>query len=572
MGFSERFLRTEQNVQLSYELSQRIYTAAPYPTPAPNGSSIVICGHDQGARVIWRGGRTFKPAAAPKANGNGASNNAVMIIDSDDEAPAGVEEDAEFEDEEAETDPSRPFPPVLQHIDLVFGTSVTHLAVCVAVQDRIVFAATCGDSSVRLVSLPITPPSPERKAGNKSRKWGETVVALSGFSTPADGVAMTFVREQDEKAKSTGYLLVASHSREVTGLLLLHKVPVLSVKKGGNTTEKLSQDHTAPFQTQYLSTPASSLDFSLSSNNLLLADKTGTIRIYSPDVADGSWLLTLHTDFLKSDTAKFSSRKAILDTKWVLGGKAVMALLSDGEWGVWDLEGSGPGAPRGILGSQGIKGGALTPFSISGYIDGPSIKSTSRPAASTSKFAPMTPAARRTVEPALLGSHNQSAAAGLISALPLPKTTTTSPPDERIAFWIEDAYAVIPSLRAFWEAQHRRGANLFSGASGTKMIRIDNINLRGERCTGLAQSVIDGANPELIIAGEHRLVIVADLPESGGAQRPRASMGLESGAGQLQIAAPSGMELDITGIDQMLDRMDEDGSPSLFAKRKSIQT
>ncbi|OBT42910.1 hypothetical protein VE00_07312 [Pseudogymnoascus sp. WSF 3629] len=570
MGFSERFLRTEQNVQLSYELSHRIYTAAPYPTPAPNGSSIVICGHDQGVRIIWRGGRTFKPAAAPKANGNGASNNAVMIIDSDDEVPAAAEEEAEFEEEEAETDPSRPFPPVLQHIDLVFGASVTHLAVCAAVQDRIVFAATCGDSSVRLVSLPITPPSPERKANNKSRKWGETVVTLSGFSTPADGVAMTFVRERDEKAKSSGYLLVASHSREVTGLLLLHKVPVLSAQKGGKTTEKLSQDHTAPFQTQYLSTPASSLDFSHSSNNLLLADKTGAIRIYSPDVSDGSWLLTLHTDFIKSDTAKFSSRKAILDTKWVLGGKAVMVLLSDGEWGVWDLEGSGPGASRGILGIQGIKGGALTPFSISGYIDGPPIKSTSRHAASTSKFAPMTPATRRTVEPALLGSHNQSATAGLISALPLPKTTTTSPADERIAFWIEDAYAVIPSLRSFWEAQHRRGANLFSGATGTKMLRIDGVNLRGERCTGLSQSVIDGATPELIIAAEHRLVIVADLPESGGAQKPRVPA-LESGAGQLQIAA-AGRDLDITGIDQMLDRMDEDGGSPLFAKRKSIQT
>lgn len=520
-------------------------------------------------RVIWRGGRTFKPAAAPKANGNGASNNAVMIIDSDDEAPAAAEEEAEFEDEEAEADPSRPFPPVLQHIDLVFGTSATHLAVCVTVQDRIVFAATCGDSSVRLVSLPITPPSPERKAQNKSRKWGETVVTLSGFSTPADGVAMTFVKEQDEKSKSSGCLLVASHSREVTGLLLLHKVPVLSVKKGENITEKLSQDHTAPFQTQYLSTPASSLDFSLSSNNLLLADKTGAIRIYSSDVADGSWLLTLHTDFIKSDTAKFSSRKAILDTKWVLGGKAVMVLLSDGEWGVWDLQGSGPGTSRSVLGGQGITGGSLTPFSISGYIDGTPIKSTSRPTASTSKFAPMTPATRRTVEPALLGSHNQSATAGLISTLPLPKTTTTSPPDERIAFWIEDAYAVIPSLRSYWEAQHRRGANLFSGAAGTKMLRIDGVNLRGERCTGLAQSVVDGSTPELIFAAENRLVIVADLPESGITPKARAPA-LESGAGQLQIAA-SGRDLDITGIDEMLDRMDEDGSP-LFAKRKSIQT
>lgn len=101
------------------------------------------------------------------------------------------------------------------------------------------------------------------------------------------------------------------------------------------------------------------------------------------------------------------------------------------------------------------------------------------------------------------------------------------------------------------------------------MLRIDGVNLRGERCTGLAQSVVDGSTPELIIAAENRLVIVADLPESGITPNPRAPA-LESGAGQLQIAA-SARDLDITGIDQMLDRMDEDGSP-LFAKRKSIQT
>jgi hypothetical protein len=323
-----------------------------------------------------------------------------------------------------------------------------------------------------------------------------------------------------------------------------------------------------------LSTPASSLDFSHTSNNLLLADKTGAARIYSPGAADGSWLLTLHTDFVKSETAKFPSRKAILDAKWVLGGKAVILLLSDGEWGVWDIEGSGPGTSKGILGDKSIKGGSLTPFSISGYIDSPNIKSTSRPAVTSSKFAPMTPAARRTVEPLFGGHHLQSAAAGQISTAPLPKTSTTSPADERVAFWIEDAYAVIPSLRSFWETQQRRGGSLFGGVSGTKMLRVEGVNLRGERCNGLEQNATDlalGITPELIIAAESRLVIVADPPESREPRTRSRAPTLESSAKQLQIASSSG-ELDIRGIDQMLDRMDDD-QPSLFVpKRKSLQT
>lgn len=571
MAFPERLLRTEQNVQLSFELTHRVYEATAYPIIAPNGASIIICGHENGVRVIWRGGRPFKPAPPPQANGNGASNDAVMILDSDEEEPAAGAE-PEFDDEEPEIDPLRPFPQVLRYIDLVFGTSATHLALSTVVKGRIVFAATCGDNLVRLVSLPITPPSPanmERK-DSKPGRWGERVVSLSGFSTPANAISMTFVNETDEKTKSSGSLLVASHSREVTGLLLLHKVPILPIQKEGKTTFEFSKDHAAPFQTQYLSTPASSLDFSHSSSNLLLADKTGTIRIYSPDVAEGSWLLTLHTDFVASDAARFPSRKAILDAKWILGGKALMVLLSDGEWGIWDIEGSGPGSSKGILGAQGIKGGAITPFSISGYIDGPPVKSTSRPAAVSSKFAPMTPAARRTLEPALLtGNHGQVATDGQISVVLLPKTSTTSAPDERVAFWIEDAYAVIPSLRAYWEAQTRRGGNLFSGASANKMQRVEGVNLRGERCNGLDQNLTGmsvGATPELIITAEHRLVIVAHLPESRGPPQRQRTPTLEANTNQFQIATRG--DLDISGIDEMLDRMDDE---PVYTKRNSAR-
>jgi len=516
-------------------------------------------------RILWRGGRTFKPASTPDPKANGASKDAVMIIDSDDEQPP-VADEVEFEDDEAEIDASKPFPPILQHIDLIFGTAATRLAASAALKDRIVFAAACADSSIRLVSLPLTPPSPARKAakGNKPGKWGETVITLSGFSTPADAISMTYVKKDDEKARSEGSLLLASHSGEVSGLLLLHKVPILTITKGGKTTYQLSKDHTTPFQTQYLSTPASSIDFNHSTSTLLLASKTGTIRLYSPLIAEGSWLLTLHTPFLKSEISTFPSRKPILDAKFVLGGKSLLLLLSDGEWGVWDLESAGPGASKSILGGQTIKGGALTPFNLSGYISSSSLttsKSTSRPSLPTSKFAPMTPATRRTVDPALFSSRSGHAASGGLSVVTLPKTSTTSPPDERVALWLEDAYAVIPSLRAFWDAQLRRGGNLFggAGAAGGRIVRVEGVNLRGERGVGLAQ-----AGTELVIAAEHRLVVVRDAPEvtEGGGHRIPGVV-----EGRMTVR---GGDMGIAEIDQTLDRMDDE--MALFARRKAIQS
>ena len=73
----------------SYETPHRIHDIAVYPFSSPNGSNIVIYGHDNGVRIIWRGGRPFRPQSVPedKSKTNGANADDVMVIDSDDETP-----------------------------------------------------------------------------------------------------------------------------------------------------------------------------------------------------------------------------------------------------------------------------------------------------------------------------------------------------------------------------------------------------------------------------------------------------------------------------------------------------
>ena len=576
--------------------------------------------------IVWRGGRPFKPgqgssAAAKKPNG---TDDMVMILDSDDEGPStpSFEDKPEFEDVEEELDPSRPYPSIIQCLDLYFGTDVFHLALLPApilktedaswpgvdtLKQKIVFTAACADNSVRLVTLPLTPPSPLSKSRDDFRtsftaanagngKWGETVVILGGHQKPSNGVSMTVeLPSQEAKgdprstASAGPHLIVASHSREVTGLLLLFRVPILS-----------RNAHFEPFQRLYLASPAKSIAFNPAltdppANQLLVADSTGACRIYDykllsniaptddpashPVAERGTWLLTLYPGFQKQSEAASQSigahagfgRKTIVDADWVSNGRAIIVLLEDGEWGVWDIEGVGPGAPRGFIGRQGIKGGSLSQFSLTGFIEGSRALRSMAPQTSSSKFAPMTPGTRKTVD--LFGNRDMNGPArGQISIVEVPSTSATKAAEESIVLWLGESYTVISSLSKYWAAAKTSGrANPFSGTPGAPMIKLEKIDLHGERCSGIEQIAKSSAplgsstalSSEIIVLGERRLLIL-----SVGKQSP-----LTRGDKRMALVETNanGGDLDVVGIDQALARMEGRDSSELFGKRKLLQ-
>jgi len=501
--------------------------------------------------------------------------------------------------------------------------------------DQLVFVIACSDQKLRLVTRPLNPPSPLSKLRQDIRsaitasyaghgKWGETVLELTASLLPADGVSLTFTNVEKvsntngdrnlRKTRSTAtsgparsewQILVASCSREGPGVLLIHRIPIINTQKI-KTNYTLSRNHAAPSQRISLSSPAISVSFNPNisspsqSTHLLVADKTGACRIYDcePSHASasisseslgsttsasqhGSWLLTMYSGFLssKSDTQNTLpgtslgnlGRKAVVDAKWAMGGKAVIALLTDGEWGVWDIEGDGSaGGSRGILGHHGIKGGAMTAFSISGWVDSAPVKSSSSKGAaartSNSKFAPMTPSTRKTTEPVLFsGRSGHEFARGKISVVRLPASSTISLAEESVAFWLEDSYCVIPNFRAYWDAQSRRN----SGGSGdlfgisslmSRMIRLEGVNLRGERCCGIDQHPQEITSKsllptEILILGEHRYSIASDKTyQLRGPKRRASSRG--------EYQATASRDLDVTEIDQVLSRMENSNSSS----------
>ncbi|KAK1972542.1 hypothetical protein LY78DRAFT_623848 [Colletotrichum sublineola] len=584
-----RVQRTSQNTQYTYNLSRRIHDVKTYPVQSPQGATILLYAHDTGVTIVWRGGRRFKhtpkkPSPQLNEKQNGTPDDSVMIIDSDDDeppakarkAPPPFTDKPEFEDSEEDS----PYPEIVQTLDLSLGTTALHLAVlpmtpCSAedaswvgadiLREKIVFTVACATNEIYVVTLPLTPPSPESKARPELRsnllagkagsgQWGERVVLLGGQYKHSEGVAMSLIKPKatsgsERIREQTGVsstqkprLVVAAHTREASGTLRLWDVPM--EVQPGEASSRIS-----PFQSEFLPSPLSSISFNPTHlSQLLTVASPHAVRIYDyalpslppddqatgPFPSQGSWLLSLFQPF----TRPTSTRKPILDAAWIAHGRAVLALLADGTWGIWDVDGASPlGAS--ILGKNrsGIKGAALTAFSVSGHVEGTGpLRTTAGVPRSNGngEFVPLTPHSRRDAAASLsaAGSLERLAAVrGGITVTPLPGSGSGSA-DESVVLWIGglDNVSVIPAVSRFWDAQLRRGSgggvNLFSGTTPTRMIRLHDLStgLLGERCCGVSAAVSfaklkendGGLQIEVLIMGESRLVIVHESEDTPG--------------------------------------------------------
>jgi len=571
-----------------YNTSRRIHDIKTYPILSPQGATILIYGHENGVSIVWRGGRRFKPQKpqpAPKDNKqNGGGDNAIMIIDSDEEEPplkakAGSTvyvDKPEFE----EAASVEPYPEIIQTLDLSLGTAALHIAVLPLapsaaadassigasdiLKEKMVFAVSSATNDAYLFTLPLTPPSPASKARPELRNnilsgrpgsgdWGESMVPLAGQAKHSRGLAITLVKSKtsstterlrDQTGGTRARAVVAAHTLEASGTLRLWDVPLDSVP--GTAAKSIE-----PFQVEYLPAAPSSISFNPThTTQLLVVCPAQAARIYdfatpsiSPDElstgpfpSQGSWLLSLYAPF-----AKISSiRKPIVDAGWISHGRAILVLLADGMWGIWDIDGARPSGQT-VLGKSvsGIVGAAITAFSCSGYVEGTTslrAGATDKPRAS-GEFVPMTPHTRKETQVALSWSSyppgRLAATQGSISVLSHSSVGLGSQ-DESVVLWVGSAehVCVIPGITAFWTSQLRRGegggVNLFSGAQPTRMIKLYDLGtgLVGERCCGVgvipdgnkaASSTKDGGlGVEILIRGETRFVILREAEEGPG--------------------------------------------------------
>lgn len=544
-----------------------------------------------------------------------------MIIDSDEEdvpeaASAQEEPSYDFVSDESEVDPAFPFESILRQVDIPLGSRVLDLAVPRVLPEEarspldpfppiakntIVIAAVCSDFSTHVVTLPLTPPHPSQ---TDPWSWHIQSLTINGGVTHQDiprGVSLTFTcqdteDDQDRKksrsrAGGSGKwdLLVATHSAEGPGVLLLHRLPIREEPNG--FYQIIEEDLIS--QRRLLPSPAQTIVFNPSSYpsarhaHLLVAFHSGCVKIYScfsvkkaPKTArrasnaneeyetidaEGRWLISLYPGFEQSPTG-LPRRKSIIDADWVLGGRAVMVLLVDGEWGVWDIEGAGPGAAKGPLHRQttvqGVTGGSLTAYAVSGRIATP-LSNTHSEIENRPRFAPMTPSTKRVREDTFLkGSMTELTPSlrGQISVLQM-NSSQEAIPDESILFRHGRQSAMIPSLISLWRNAVRASGTL-DASNRCRVTPFQDVNLMGENFQAISHlpaplrrsRAADRQSFDVLVAAEHQVMILAPRLTESAEENTSAHGAQQEATANDQMMLQRG-ELDVEGMGRLLNGM-----------------
>lgn len=626
----------------SYHLPHRVYCAKAYPVLSPNGSSIIIYGSETGLKVIWRGGRDPNLLQDPvstegraKEKPDGLDNDdAVMVIDSDKEAtpelPNYEYPKVQFANGKAE----RPFDDIIGYVDVPLGTKVLDLAVPRCIPDMarsslgvfppvlsqmIVISAICADFSTRVVALPLAPPQDT----NADASQGVQTLSISGSGSHQEipkGVSMTFTFRDDEEGQSRVQiqgelckdnssrtqtegrwdLLVATHSAEASGTLLVYRIPMLEQSSQVEAKYFLPQSHIHPFQKHHLPAPARSISFNPSPypssrhSNLLVSFSSGYVKVYSclaprqckvsrsqrdlngdADAAEsrGRWLVTLYPGFEQCST-EVACRRTIVDAEWVLGGRAVIVLLADGQWGVWDIEGIGPGSEGPLhhkSSVHGVTGGSLTRFAVNGRIIGTPQAKGSQTADSLpeqrARFVPLTPSTKRMREDTLFkGSHSSSqpSVCGEISVIQT-NSLRDAAPEESILIRHGSQSVVIPSLLSLWR-NAVKATGTFDSLNRCRVSCLGNMDILGERMTGIGHLPVAPRKTgeigcrefDILITTEHRLIILTPRPVEPEQEHTNPTIAQQiskrSSVETDQLMLMKG-ELDVDGVDRVLNEM-----------------
>ncbi|CAK4034224.1 hypothetical protein DOTSEDRAFT_91513 [Lecanosticta acicola] len=574
-----RVTKRERKLHLSYELPHRIHDAQIYPITAPNGSTLIIYGHSQGLRLLWRGGRRRRDGSTT-ARTNGARQDQLMVLD-DDDTP-----DAEFEDEEEELDQDCPYASITQELDLSMEWDVLRVAVPSLnssaltpplLRKNALVTIALSNGTVMLLQIPLNPPA-ERAKDQARMQIYDTRNELAGKGPvpsnvavkffPVDSHASTGLKRQQEGVE--GHLLIASAFRALN----IWTMSVMAHELAGEEQSMFQR-----FQTVPLSSPSTCLSFhpSVRSAQVLLVDISGAARIYDPHAlktapkrpgssdsqleapkatgAPGKWITTYLTGFhSEQDVAPgLARRKKILDAKWVNSGKGVLALMDDGQWGVWDVLGT-------LRSENHIQG-----FVLEGYLSsspvGDAVES-NKPKKGLSNLAPMTPNTRKAKSQELFTGAPKVAGVASRGGISVSSTTPrTGQTDESVVMWYNTDVYSIASMQQFWQRSTSSGGSVGS-MHAPAMAHLTDIDLISENITSVSQfrSQFSSAGighmntrRDLLISGEHRALILQNL------RPPTPARGLfslvERPASRDVAMSDSSLGQGLDGINAVLDSM-----------------
>jgi len=556
------------NTSFSYELKHRIHCARAYPLTAPNGSTIILYGHDRGLRLLWRGGHA-------RRGGDDVDDAMIMDGGSDNDR-----DQAQAQSDSEDDDPDRQFPVIIQDVDIALGAEVLRIEVPPAAQLRsphspsistthVMVVASCSDSRILVFAIPLIPPRP----GSEQRYIDEDIamLELEGDGTIAQSLSIKVV-PHDIELRSPPRTTVNSDVRSEGRLLVVAATSKLVLWDLGLTSEAISQSRKGRIVALLDSHSGNVVHFHSAerSGQLLLAGRRGDVRVFDAFAADGTWLpnqndrasndsrdfhnrfiISLQTPFeSQSDNATMARRRKILAAAWVLGGRAIFVLLEDGGWGIWDLYGA----------SQNGKG--LSAFALQGYLDStsaPEHVESGKPKRYGAKLAPMTPNTRKAKADDLFSGHSRAIGLGNTGSISTSSITDRGGRvDESVVVWYNNGIYSIPSMQAFWQRSTSGGG---SGSLYTPgLAHITDVDLMNENITSISQFASSAnasslgqmnLHKDLLVSAEHRLVLLQSIrsgvPPKRLFQQELAARSVVADQQMLDAG-----DLDIQGIDRML--------------------
>lgn len=523
--------------------------------------------------MLWRGGRRRKTSRRPHTNGTSSNEDIIVIDDSDDEqagAQKSAREDA-YEDEEDEQDPDCPYSNIISDLDIGLESAALHIAIPSPpmskppklTKSHAILVVACANGSIIVLTIPLSPP-----ADDEDTPEGLSQIDLPSLSQPAHGLSAKLLTSDDGhtaqgRSRSRGpnpeaELLIAAASSTLDVWIL--DVGATAVKKRRSPS----------ITSVNLAARGSSISFHPSSRStqLLLSDAAGAVRIYDPlalETADGQrtgkWLMSNLSPFNASATSShaLARRKRVLDCAWVLGGRGILALLEDGEWGIWET--SGPPRP----------GKGVGDFAMSGFI-GSSSGEVVEPARSKkqSKLAPMTPNTRKTKSESLFGNTPKMSSAIVTGGMRVNHIPAKSGQrDESVVIWYCGEIYSIASLQSYWQRSTSNSGS-FGSLYAPGMAHIPDVNLCNESITSVSQLVNNSQQSafgqmntqrDLVVSAEHRLIVTHTMrPPVPTRQLFQQANDRPVSRDRDQRMLDAG-DLDLGGLNRMLDGRTEDTRP-----------
>lgn len=469
------------------------------------------------------------------------------------------------------------------------------------ITNGIIIAVACSDFNVRVLSLPLEPTESSGLASDAvvatipHRSIPTSVSLTWTLASRSEGLEDDETFDGDENAELPDFnamdvdLLVTSSPSQGYSKILVTKVILNNMKDSTSPMES----H-IPFQQAMLPHAPIKVSFSPATypsrrhSQILVPCRNGNVYIYDPFVvtgdekaqgrrrASGGWIASFATRFVQSATAHDESdaipyRKPILDAHWALNGQVIIALLSDGEWGIWDVTGYGKtsgGVQAGFSFALWGMIGSGIPSHISNNL-GPK-----RSLESKSNLPTMTPSTRQSKEDNLFIGQSKSwplISRGGISVKPVPLPSADNTEDS-IVLWHNDTICYIDSLQAYWSRAVRRSANTklqTTGGSlfGPGLTRIEGIDLHGQTITSIAQLIgnaDDGVSlpKATLLSTEHQLIISKFGAEKsmgpgsmGHGSTAQSQLSRRSHRHNLSHSLLSKGELDIASLGNLMDDM-----------------